>query len=386
MAGSIVELSDDVKTIFEREGPRGWKRFHLHLGVTTSDGTFSRYQRQMILPEFGVSMQASLGSGHAIIIGCGALGCVVADWLCRAGVGRLTIVDRDVVELGNLHRQVLFDEADAAGAVPKAVAAAERLARVNSAVRIEARVHDANARSIEGLLEDRAENAVVVDATDNFQTRYLLNDACVKHGLALAYAGVVGTHGMVMTILPGETPCLRCVFPEPPAPGSSPTCETAGVLGPAVGVIASMQAAEAIKVLGGRRERVSPRLCWMDVWTNERREIDVGTIDRSACPCCAGRRFDFLEGPLADAGTTALCGSRSVQVLGLGGLLDLESLEARLGPHGTFTRTRHLLRGVLKNDGGTRDIELTVFADGRAIVGGTQDPAFARSIYARYVG
>lgn len=346
---------------------------------------FARYQRQMILPGFGPDAQRAMSEGHAVVIGCGALGCVVADWLCRAGVGRLTIIDRDTVELGNLHRQTLFDEQDAREGTPKAIAAQQRLHRVNSGVRIDAGVHDVNAQTVERLLPHEGGRTVVLDATDNFQTRYLLNDVCVKLGLPLVYAGVVGTNGMVLPILPGESPCLRCVFPEPPAPGLTPTCETAGVLGPAVGVIGSLQAAEGIKLLAGRREAASGSLYWIDLWRNAHREIDVSGADRASCPCCGRREFEFLHGPRAAGGTAALCGANSVQVHGSGAGMDLDGLLERLRAHGSFTRTRHLLKGTLRTESGA-EMDLTVFPDGRAIIGGTSDPLVARTIYDRYIG
>lgn len=344
----------------------------------------------MLLPGIGEEGQRRLLSSSALVVGCGALGCVLADALARAGVGRLVLIDRDIVEITNLQRQILYDEADARDGVPKAAAAARRLKAVNSAIAIEPVVADLNARNVERLVRSIGPSGVVMDGTDNFQTRYLLNDACVKAAVPLVYGGVVGTAGMNMTILPGRTPCLRCVFPDPPAPGSTPTCDTAGVLGPMVSAVAAAQAAEAIKVLLGRDDLIRPTLVQFDLWNNQRHAIDLSALDRSTCPCCALRRFDFLEGEHSDSGTTSLCGSNAMQVLPAtsGAAVDLAALAGRLAAHGAFERTEHLLRGVLAVESARsgRSVELMVFRDGRALVKGTADAAVARSIYARYVG
>ncbi len=383
------------------------------MSVSRENDAFGRYHRQMLLPGFGLEGQGRLSGSSALVVGCGALGCVAAEWLVRGGVGRVVIVDRDVVEETNLQRQVLFDEKDAregGGGAAKAEAAGRRLSAVNSGVKVEVVVADVNARNVEGLVKGVD---VVVDGTDNFQTRYLLNDACVKWGVPLVYGGVVGTVGMGMVIVPRgpgsesrgtqertaaerratrETPCLRCVFPEPPAAGSVATCDTAGVLGAMVGVVASVQAAEAMKVLMGKWELVKPVLRQMDVWNGVWRELSLEGVDRAACICCGKREFEFLDGKRGDAGETSLCGSNAVQVMptsgGAGGrggtVVDLDALRERLSAHGTFVATGHLLRGKLERERG--GIELTVFRDGRAIVKGTTDAGVARGVYARYVG
>lgn len=346
----------------------------------------------MLLPGFGVDGQRRLGASHALLVGCGALGTVVADALARAGVGRLTIVDRDLVETTNLQRQVLFDEADAREGRPKAEAAAARLRRVNSGVLIEPVVADLNPRNADRLAEGAA---VVIDGTDNFQTRYLLNDLSVKRGVPLVYGGVVGATGMTMTIVPASarasvaTPCLRCVFPDPPPPGASPTCETAGVLGPMAGVVASIQAAEALKVLLGRFDLLRPVLTQFDIWNNIWRAIDPAGLDRGSCPCCGAGRFEFLDTDADE--TVSLCGADAVQVLPpreVPAALDLAALAATLGPLGEFHVGPNVLRGRLADPGGGggAPVGLTVFRDGRAIIKGTTDPARARSIYARYIG
>lgn len=341
----------------------------------------------MLLPGIGEDGQRRLLASHAAVVGCGALGTVAAELLVRAGVGRVTLIDRDIVEWTNLQRQTLFEEADARDGTPKAVAAAARLGRINSGVRIEAHVADFNSGNAERLLEldvrggSAARPGVLIDGTDNFQTRYLLNDVAVKHGVAYVYGGAVGTHGMQMTVLPRVSACLRCVFPEAPAPGSMPTCDTAGVLASATGIVANVQAAEAIKLLLGRQDLIAPTLLEFDLWQNRRRRIDLSSARDPGCPCCVQGRFEHLEA--AAAGTVTLCGTASVQVLPAGaGMVALDVLEERLRPHGETSRTRHLLRAQLKSEGA----ELTVFRDGRAIVKGTSDPARARALYARFVG
>lgn len=343
----------------------------------------------MLLPGIGEAGQHALGEASALLVGCGALGTVIADAMVRAGIGRLTIVDRDVVEITNLQRQVLFDEADAHEGRPKAEAAAARLRRINGAVEIIGVVADCTARNIETFLNSDRRVGVVLDGTDNFQTRYLLNDACVKFGVPLIYGGAVGTVGMQMTLRPrgrAEEPCLRCIFPDPPPPGAAATCDTAGVLGPAAGIVANMQASEAVKLLSGNAERCSPSLRQFDLWSNLWRTINAGP-SRADCTCCALRNFEFLEDSAGD-GTAMLCGANAVQVtprMSAAAAVDLDAMAERLAAHGLFRRSGPLVRGRLDGRAGA-GIELTVFHDGRAIVKGTQDPARARAIYARYVG
>ncbi|MFN7021011.1 MAG: ThiF family adenylyltransferase [Phycisphaerales bacterium] len=353
------------------------------MAQTSIPADLARYHRQVILPGFGVEGQRRLAAAHALVVGCGALGTVATDALVRAGVGRVTIVDRDIVEFTNLQRQVLFDESDARAGLPKAQAAADRLARVNSVVEVVPVVADLNSRNVMDLCRTVG---VVIDGTDNFQTRYLLNDACVKRTadgepLALVYGGVVATSGMTLTIVPRATPCLRCIFPDPPPPGISPTCDTAGVLGPMAGVVACIQAAEAIKVLLGRTDLLRPVLSEFDLWNNTRRTIDLATIDRSACPCCSGGRYEFLDS--AAEQTASLCGSDSVQVLpSAPTTIDPTEFVERMARAGFagFSASRFMARGIADGLG------LTVFTDGRAIIKGTTDAGRARSIHARFVG
>ncbi len=361
-----------------------------------SQTDFLRYHRQTLLPFVGEDGQARLARARAVIVGCGALGGVVADLLARAGVGHLTLIDRDIVELTNLQRQGLFDERDVAGCAPKAEAARARLAQINSSIDVRAIADDLNWQNAErlmGFTTDTQGSAeapdVIIDGTDNFETRYLLNDLAVKHSAPYVYAGVVSTHGMVAAFMPGATPCLRCVFPEAPAPGVSETCDTAGVLGPAVSVIAGLEATAALKVLLGQFDPANATLTRIDVWMQDVQHLSLADAKRGDCPCCGGRVFEHLEGG-AGSQAAVLCGRGSVQVAppGVNAEVDLESLARRLAPHGRFDRTPFMLRGVLRGERGDANelIELVVFPNGRAIVSGTQQIETARSIYARYVG
>ncbi len=352
----------------------------------------SKYARQTVLPGVGASGQRRLLGGHAAIVGCGTLGCVIADQLCRAGVGRLTIVDRDLVEPGNLQRQVLFDLEDARARLPKAEAARDRLAEINSDVRTHAEVADLRPSNAERLIVGGAHGTpdVVLDGTDNFETRFLINDLCVKHGVPYVYAGVVGTRAMRAVFRgagagAGDGPCLRCVFDRPPAPGSQPTCETAGVLGPAAAMIGAMQAAEAIKLLVGAEDVVARDLAEIDAWDGLLRRVDLSKSKDPDCVCCARRRFEFLEGP--DPEAAALCGRNAVQVMpskgGEAGRLDLDALMGALRGVGEVSRTAFMVRAGLAEHPG---VTLSVFRDGRAVIEGVEDPARARAIYARYIG
>lgn len=347
-----------------------------------------RHHRQRLVAGFGEAGQARLGASHAVIVGCGALGCVVADLLARAGAGRLTLVDRDVVEWSNLQRQTLFDEGDAREGAPKAHAAAARIGEIDAGVRTHAEASDftgvnAERIALEGPL-GRAD--VLVDGTDNFETRFLINDLAVRHGIPYVHGGVVGTRGTALTVLPGVSACLRCLFEGPPPAGTQAGCDTAGVLGAMVGVIASIQALEAMKILAGRVDLVRRTLIEIDGWNNTRREVDLSGALDPGCPCCGLGRFGWLDRP---TGPVVLCGRGAVQVSASGeGRVDLEALAARLRAHGSFGATRFLVRGELAGEMGEGggSVVLSVFPDGRAIVQGVTDPARARSIYAKYVG
>ncbi len=338
----------------------------------------ARYARQIRFAPLGEAGQRQLMRSCALVCGCGALGSFAANLLVRAGVGTVRIVDRDFVETSNLQRQVLFDELDAAAGLPKAVAAAEKLARVNTQVHVEPVVADIDGRNIVQLAQGAD---VLVDGTDNFETRFLLNDFAVSRRVPWVYGGCLGAEGQVMAILPGEGPCLRCLIPDCPAPGSMPTCDTAGILGPTVGFIASLEALEAMKILSGNRAAVSRLLLVVDLWTNRLRQVDVGTLaEQSNCPACRRGEFSWLAGRAASR-SAVLCGRNAVQLTQAeGATVDLEQLEQRLRGMASVTRNPYLLR--LKAE----RFEITVFPDGRAIVAGTDDPAIARTVYAKYVG
>src|SRR5919199_6803109 len=299
-----------------------------------------RYSRQVLFPGIGEAGQARLAGARALLVGCGALGTVLANVLVRAGVGRLTVVDRDYVERSNLQRQVLFDEDDLASDLPKAVAAAAKLCRINPEVAVEPVVADLNATNVETLL---AGADLAMDGTDNFEARYLLNDACVKHGVPWVYAAAIGAYGTTFPVLPGETPCLRCVFAESPPPGTLPTCDTAGVLAPAVGVVANLAATEALKLLVGAREQLNRALVWLDVWENAFHRLELGAPNAD-CPTCRQGRYDYLDARVGSY-TLELCGRDTVQVVVPGRPpLALDELAARLEGVGTVTHNASLLR------------------------------------------
>lgn len=339
-----------------------------------------RYARQTIFPAIGEAGQRALGEARVLLVGCGALGTHVADTLVRAGVGFLRLVDRDFVELHNLQRQVLFDEDDQARGVPKALAAAEKLRRVNSTVTVEPIVDDANAGNIAALIDGVQ---LIIDGTDNFETRYLLNDAALRAGRPWIYGGVLASYGMTMTILPGETACLRCTFPDPPPPGEAPTCETAGVLGPAVALVAAFQATEALKLLVGARDAINRDLLAVDIW---RLTVDrLPAARQGDCPACGDgpRSYPFLERAAASR-TVTLCGRNAVQVsVNPPPQVALAALADRLRPVGAVSHNAHLLRFRPAEHAAQ---ELVIFPNGRAIIHGTDEPAVARSLYARYVG
>lgn len=336
-----------------------------------------RYSRQVLFAEIGEEGQRRLLRGSALVVGCGALGCAVAELLVRAGVGRVRIVDRDLVEATNLQRQILFDEADARALLPKAEAAAAKLRAVNSGVAIEGIVEDLTPDSMERLA---AGMDVIVDGTDNFETRFLLNDYAVRESVPWIYGAAVGSYGVTMTVLPGEGPCLTCVFESAPPPGSAPTCDTAGILASAAVTIASLEAAEAIKLLAGRRDASATGITIVDVWEARFDRLQATRRTDPPCATCVERSFPHLAGR-GMSQTTTLCGRNSVQVSPpAGSRIDLEALAARLSAVGSIERNRFLLRAKVEG------VELTVFGDGRAIVSGTQESDRARALYARYVG
>jgi adenylyltransferase/sulfurtransferase len=344
-----------------------------------------RYHRQTLLPQIGVHGQARLQASRVLLVGCGALGSVIAEQLVRAGVGTLRIADRDIVELTNLQRQVLFDEADVREQTPKAVAAARRLERINSGVIVEPRVTDVHAGNVEelaGLEPGGAPCDLIMDGTDNVDTRYLLNDVAVKHSISWVYGACVGVEGRSLAMHPPETACLRCLFSEPPTAAELPTCDTAGVLGPAATLVASLQVAAALRLLAGKSEATEP-LITVDLWQSRFRTISMSDAKRPDCVTCGQRRFEFLDSPSSQR-STSLCGRNSVQVAPKHSLpMDLKLLATKLSPTGIVKQTPYLLRCELHDP---PEIHLSVFPDGRAIVHGTADLERARSIYARFVG
>jgi adenylyltransferase/sulfurtransferase len=332
-----------------------------------------RYSRQVLFPGIGAEGQARLAQGWVAIVGCGATGTCVAGLLARAGVGRLTIIDRDYVEPSNLQRQSLFDEADAAESLPKAVAAARKIAAFNSDVQVDPEVADLTPENAEALL---GQAGLILDATDNFETRYLINDFAVKQGKPWIYAAAVAAYAVTMNIIPGETACLACVFPTPPE-GTVETCDTAGILNSAVNLIGSIQATEAIKFLAGAKDRLRRTLLSFDVWGNEQAEIAAGR-PRADCQTCGRREFVHLAGERRPQIT--LCGRNSVQIHERSRPVDFAEMSTRLGAHGTVKHNNFVLKFW-------RDpYEMTLFPDGRAIIKGTNDTAVARSLYARFIG
>lgn len=343
--------------------------------MDSTDATISRYHRQALLPFIGQAGQAKLAAARVLLVGCGALGTVIAEQLVRAGVGFVRIVDRDIVERTNLQRQVLFDERDVAESLPKAVAAERRLRAINSEVTVEGVVTDIHSGNIESLARDVG---LILDGTDNAPTRYLVNDFAVKQGLPWVYGACVGSEGRVMTVTAGG-PCLRCVFPEPPIAGELPTCDTVGVLAAAAAIVASLQVSAALRVLTG--QAASPELVKLDAWAHRFRAIDLAEARRPDCACCGRRQFEFLDRP--GEGGVSLCGRNAVQIRPAASGFDLKPVVRRLQAAGPVEETPFFVRCRLEEPPG---FSLTVFPDGRVIVAGTSDLGRARSIGARFVG
>ncbi len=339
----------------------------------SSQAVAERYSRQALFAGIGPEGQQRLRRAHAAVVGVGATGAAAAGLLARAGLGTLTLIDRDFVEESNLQRQVLFDEADAREALPKAEAARRKIAAFNSEVETHALVADLVPGNIHELLRGAE---IVLDATDNFETRYLLNDYAVEQGKPWIYAAAVGAYAATMNVVPGEAACLACIFPEPPG-GVVETCDTAGILNSAVNLAASIQVTEALKWMVGARDRMRRSLLSCDLWSNEWSEIATGRR-RPDCAVCALRDFRHLRGEGRPHIT--LCGRNSVQIHEHSRPVDLGEMEARLRPHGEVRRNPMLLRFQ------RGDFTLTLFPDGRAILQGTTDVALARSFYARFVG
>jgi molybdopterin-synthase adenylyltransferase len=338
-----------------------------------NDSLHEKYSRQILFAGIGQQGQQHLLASSAVIVGCGAIGATTSNLLTRAGVGKLRIIDRDFVEPSNLQRQTLFDESDALAALPKAVAAERKLRAINSSVSVEGVVADLSPRNAADLL---APFDLILDGTDNFETRFLINDFAVQNNKPWIYAAAVASYGLTLTVRPGTTSCLACLM-DTRQPGLEETCDTVGVLGPIVNLIASLQAAEAMKLLAGRTDALHGRLISCDVWTGHFQSVRIAR--NPDCRACARREFVYLDGDALPHIT--MCGRDSVQIHERNRSLDLATLKSRLSP--TISDVRHnefLLRFRIP------PYEMTVFSDGRAILKGTKDPAIARSLYARYIG
>jgi molybdopterin/thiamine biosynthesis adenylyltransferase len=338
----------------------------------------ARYSRQMLFEAIGQPGQKRLQHAQVTLIGCGALGSVLANTLVRGGIGCLRIVDRDFIELENLHRQFLFDEHDIAHNLPKAEAAARKLRKINSAVEVDPLVADANPGNIESFCTDVE---LILDGTDNFETRFLINDVAVKHNVPWVYGACIAAEGLVMPILPHQTPCLRCIWEQAPPPGSTPTCDTAGVLASVASITASLQAVEAIKILTGRLDEVNRKLLAIDAWRGTIHAIDVqSAYEAGDCRCCKRGEYEFLAGQHGSQ-TTTLCGREAVQVLPPPGTkVNFKQVAARLARHARATFNQYMLKFAVD------DYHVTLFPNGRAIIQGTADEATAKSVYARYIG
>ena len=342
------------------------------------DQSFERYSRQILFQHIGEERQKVLMSSSAVVIGCGALGTVSSSYLTRAGIGQIRIIDRDYIEESNLQRQILFDENDISENIPKAIAAQRKLQKINTKVKIEGIVTDVNYANIEELTQGVD---IIIDGTDNFETRFLINDFCVKNSVPWIYGACIGGRGVVMNIIPSDTPCLRCVFETMPQIGSFPTCDTAGVIGPIAGIIASIQVTEAVKILSEDYESINKTLIEIDVWNTKFRQIDVSELkELNNCPTCKLHNYTFLE---AEDGVMAtfLCGKNAVQVMSRSrGNIDLRQLEQRLGSVADVSCNAFMLKFKVK------DHEFTVFPDGRAIITGTADSSTAKTLYSKYLG
>ncbi len=337
-----------------------------------------RYARQWRFAPLGEAGQRRLASGRVLVCGLGALGSALAGTLVRAGVGMVRVVDRDFLELSNLQRQTLYDEEDVAKGLPKAIAAERKLRAINSQITVEAMVADVTHKNIEALASDID---VVVDGSDNFEIRFLLNDFALAHNKPWVYGGAIGAEGQSITIVPGETPCLACVLPEPPPAGATPTCDTAGILSPAIQMVAAIQATEALKLLSGNGDAISRVWTIFDLWNNRIRQIDLAPLrGDTSCRACGQRDFVWLDGRHGSQ-SAVLCGRNAVQLRpAVSEVLDLRKLGGQLASVGEVFQNEYLLRIDVP------PYTLTLFPDGRAIVAGTDEVGVARGLYARYVG
>ena len=334
----------------------------------------NRYLSQIVFPEIGKDGQEKIRNAKIAVIGCGALGGIIANNLVRAGVGKIKIVDRDLVEIGNLQRQILYDEEDVKNRIPKAIAAKKRLERINSEVKVEAMVIDVNPENIEELIKDFD---IVLDGTDNFETRFIINDACLKNGIPWIYGAVIGSAGSTMTIIPEKTPCLRCIIEQIPHPGSLPTCDTMGVLNTIPSVIASIQTTEAFKIIL-KRKTLNKELIIVDLWFNSFEKINIEK--KKNCPSCVQKIYPALEGEEISHAVT-LCGRNAVQIVPKRKIkISFEKLKNKLESLGEIKYNEFVLS--FKNP----EYEFIVFPDGRTIIKGTTDISIAKSLFARYLG
>jgi molybdopterin/thiamine biosynthesis adenylyltransferase len=342
--------------------------------------SMDRYSRQILFAPIGGEGQRKLLKSKVAVVGMGALGTVLANHMVRAGVGFVRLIDRDFVEWSNLQRQMLYDENDAAESKPKAMAAAEQLAACNSQVTIEPAVTDLNALNAEELLSDVD---LILDGTDNFAVRFLINDVSVKHRIPWIYGGAVSSRGVTMTVIPGESPCLRCVFGQAPEQGTAETCDTAGVIGPIIHVVASYQSAEALKILAGKKEQLHNKMIQFDLWHNHFSSLDMARARKEECPACGLNRYEYLEAELGEETIQSLCGRNSVQIQPLQpASLQLRDWAVRLGALGRVELNPFLLKLHLNE----HQLTIVLFPDGRAIIQGTDDIVRAKSLYSRYIG
>jgi len=333
----------------------------------------NRYSRQTIFPGIGEEGQKKLGLSFAVVIGCGALGSVIASALARAGIGRIRVVDRDFIEYHNLQRQILFDEEDIKSNLPKAIAAERKLRKINSEIEIEGVVSDVNFTNIEKLVEGAD---VILDGLDNTETRFLINDAALKHNIPWVYGGAISSSGMTMTVIPQQTPCFRCITSGHGGGGQTLTCDTAGVINPAPGIVAYLQTAEALKILVGAKE-INRNIIFIDVWDNRYQSYKVSK--REGCPACNGR-YEFLEGKIGIK-TTTLCGQNAVQVLNSrASRISFIDLAKRLKPLGQVSYNDFMFTFKFDSQ------EMVIFPDGRAIIKNSNDEVYAKGLYAKYVG
>ena len=340
-----------------------------------------RYHRQRLVSGIGDNGQVAIAQSTIAIVGVGALGCMSASMLARAGVGHVILIDRDIVETTNLQRQILFTEEDARVQRPKAIAAAKHLANVNSDITITAHVEDVTPHNIDRLLQNVD---VIVDGLDNFETRYLLNDYAVQTNTPYMFAGAIAGHGNVMAVIPNETPCLRCIFPDPPPSAEQETCDSAGILAPAIGIATSCQTMDVLKFLTGNKDKISCTLLTYDLWNTESNRLALGKPNPE-CKCCGENEFEYLQkNPIEPM---VLCGQLAVQLPSIE-QFDINAVTATLQEHGSFTQTASLVKGELNEERSENGspIKMLCFHDGRTIIHGTNDVGRAKAIFQRYVG